>query len=73
MRDEFFGDDRDLFKWSLILNLVESHRRILHVPMGRPDERLTRNGTTIREDVKAFFRTDRMKSITQLCPAALTW
>lgn len=67
MRDEFFSDDRDLFKWSLVLDLAESHRRVLYVPMCRPDDRLTtKNG--IRDDVRAFFRTNRMKTITQLSP-----
>jgi len=69
MRDEFFGDDRDLFKWSHVLDLAEPDSQIIYVPMCRPDDRLQRRGgTLVREDVRRFFREDRMKSIIKIMP-----
>ncbi len=68
MRDEFVGDDRDLLKWSLILELAGSDRRILYVPMYRRDERISNGEHPIREDVREFFRKDRVKSVAALAP-----
>ena len=69
MRNEFFGDDRDLFKWSRVLDLADPDRQIIYVPMFRPDYRLSKHAANgIREDVRQFFREDRMKSIKNLAP-----
>lgn len=68
MRDEFVGDDRDLLKWSLVLELAEPERHILYVPMYRRDARLLSGEHAIREDVREFFRKDRVKSVATLAP-----
>jgi hypothetical protein len=55
MRNEFFVDDRDLFKCSYVLELAEPDRLIVYVPTCRPDDRLNKPGIrSIREDVKRF-------------------
>jgi hypothetical protein len=69
MRNEFFGDDRDLYKWSHVLDLAEPDRQIIYVPMFRPDDRLSKRGADpIRADVRRFFREDRMKNISNIVP-----
>lgn len=62
MRNQWFGDNRDLVKWSAVFRLLESgERNLLYVPMLNPDEgkledqRLS-TGESLAPSVLAFFR-----------------
>ncbi len=73
MRHEFVGDDRDLFKWSLILDLAEPDKTIVYVPMARPDERLrSASDPHLRDDVKQYFRENRMNTVEAMCPSRMS-
>jgi len=73
MRHEFVGDDRDLFKWSLILDLAEPDKTVVYVPMARPDERLrSANDHHLRDDVKRYFRENRMNAVEAMCPSRIS-
>lgn len=57
MRNEFYGDPKDLWKWSVVLNEADrgKDRHVLYVAMRRPDHALECN-PKIRPDVIDFFR-----------------
>ena len=66
MRNQYFGDSRDVFKWSVILRLVRAHsiRTVLHVAMLRPDDGSGEGGTThlpsvVEYPVRQFFEAER--------------
>src|SRR6185312_2287255 len=57
MRDEFYGDRRDLWKWTVALNEA-ADRKIIYVAMLRPDDN-PRLPEDIRRDVGEFFLAER--------------
>lgn len=57
MRDEFYGDRKDLWKWTMVLNEACDSRRIIYVAMYRPDEQ-AKNEFAVRADVADFFRNE---------------
>ena len=64
MRDEFYGDRKDVWKWSLTLQAADRHKRILQVLMycrdrGKPARDFHRAGQGIDQRVEAFFDDER--------------
>ncbi len=73
MREQFYGDSRDVSKWSVIAQLATCHqvRDVLQVAMLRPDRHDTQGST--RHDplychpaVKAFFDRERRIGVRDL-------
>lgn len=73
MREQFYGDSRDVSKWSVIAQLAAGHqvRNVLQVAMLRPDRPDTQGST--RHDplychprVKAFFDRERQIGVRDL-------
>jgi hypothetical protein len=58
MRNEFYGDRKDLWKWTVVLNEAGQRRQVLYVAMYRPDGKL-KYDEGIRTDVADFFRNER--------------
>jgi hypothetical protein len=58
MRNEFYGDRKDLWKWTVVLNEAGQSRQILYVAMYRPDGKV-KCDHGIRPDVADFFRNER--------------
>ena len=59
MRDEFYGDRRDLWKWTIALREAHSGRKILHVAMLHPaPRRLRQMPRDIDERVWEFFKKE---------------
>ena len=66
MRNQYYGDSRDVFKWSMILKLVRDHgiRTVLQVAMLRPDDNSGQGNTThlpnnAVKSVLSFFEEER--------------
>lgn len=69
MRNQYYGDSRDVFKWSVIvrtLRAIKPYRikAILQVAMLRPDDGSTQGGTLhhpsiVEEPVLRFFEAER--------------
>lgn len=66
MRNQYYADSRDVFKWSVILRWVRAHRirTVLQVAMLRPDDGSSEGGTVHRpefteEPVARFFEAER--------------
>jgi hypothetical protein len=57
MRNEFYGDRKDLWKWTVVLNEAGEDREILYVAMCRPDRKVKRE-SGIRADVIEFFHDE---------------
>ena len=55
MRNEFYGDQRDLWKWTIALREAGPGKTILHVAMLRPPKRLRQMPKGIDERVWDFF------------------
>jgi hypothetical protein len=58
MRNEFYGDRKDLWKWTVVLNAAGEARQVLYVAMNRPDGEF-KYDQGIRGDVVEFFRSER--------------
>lgn len=58
MRNEFYGDRKDLWKWTIVLNEAGDSRPVLYAAMFRPDGKV-KYETGIRADVVDFFRNER--------------
>jgi len=58
MRNEFYGDRKDLWKWTVVLNEAVISRQVLYVAMYRPDGKV-KYEPDIRADVVDFFRNER--------------
>ena len=58
MRNEFYGDRKDLWKWTVVLNEAGEGRQVLYVAMYRPDGKV-KYDPGIRADVVDFFRNER--------------
>src|SRR6266436_5007575 len=54
MRDQFYADSKDLWKWTVVLREVQGRTGIIYVAMYRPDEP-KRISDEIDPDVKHFF------------------
>ncbi|NIM50504.1 MAG: hypothetical protein GTN69_08620 [Armatimonadetes bacterium] len=73
MREQFYGDSRDVSKWSVIAQLAAGHkvRNVLQVAMLRPDKPDTQ-GSTRHEPlychpaIKAFFDGERRIGVRDL-------
>lgn len=68
MRNQYYADSRDVFKWSAILRWVRAHRlrSVLQVVMLRPDDDSNEGGTVHlpgfhEEAVARFFEEERRK------------
>jgi len=66
MRHEFYGDRKDVWKWSVILDLAYPDKRVLYVVMLRPNrneghglDRTPADGA--RPEVGKFFETERLR------------
>lgn len=66
MRNQYYGDSRDVFKWSVLLRLIRTHRirAVLQVAMLRPDDGSAEGGTrhepgVVEPSVRAFFDAER--------------
>ena len=57
MRNEFYGDRKDLWKWTVVLNEAGESRQILYLAMYRPDQKVKRT-SGIRPDVIEFFHAE---------------
>ena len=57
MRNEFYGDRKDLWKWAVVLDEARD-RQVLYVAMYRPD-RKPKLESGIRKDVVDFFYAER--------------
>lgn len=67
MRNQYYGDSRDVFKWSVLLRLIRRHRikAVLQVAMLRPDDGSGEGGTrhepgVVEPSVSAFFDAERL-------------
>jgi len=59
MRDEFYADRRDLWKWTVVLNEA-ADRHILYMAMHRPNPAIgVPKG--VRDDVREFFIQERQE------------
>jgi hypothetical protein len=55
MRNEFYGDKRDLWKWTIALREAGPRRKILHVPMLRPTKWPQKKPQGVDDRVWEFF------------------
>jgi hypothetical protein len=58
MRDEFYGDRRDVWKWTVVLNEAAPNKQVIYVALYRPDEE-PRSLDGVRADVMKFFSAER--------------
>ena len=71
MRDQWYGDDRDVLKWSTLVHLArrESVTGILHVAMYRPSQPIAPLATATGLEVDVFKSpfTDRVAYFGEVC------